>query len=90
MGSTFRRHGLDGLLGQPAPVRTARAAEKPARGARLEAKLKQIVLPEVTFDNLPLGEVLRVLSGESVKRDPDKAGVNFLINPNFRPVTLNR
>ncbi len=58
------------------------------RGVKLEAKLKQIVLPEVTFDNLPLGEVLRVLSDESVKRDPDKAGVNFLINPNFRAVAL--
>jgi hypothetical protein len=83
-----KRYGLDGSAGQPASVRTAGAAEKPVRGVKLEAKLKQIVLPEVTFDNLPLGEVLRVLSDESVKRDPDKAGVNFLINPNFRPVAL--
>ena len=61
------------------------AAKSPS-GAKLEAKLNQIVLPEVSFDNLPLGEVLRFLSDESVKRDPEKTGVNFLINPNVRPV----
>jgi beta-lactamase regulating signal transducer with metallopeptidase domain len=76
-----RRYGLRGQSGQAAPVGQA-------RGAKLEAKLKEIVLPEVTFDNLPLGEALRFLSDESVKRDPDKTGVNFLINPNFRPVAF--
>jgi len=70
----------------PPPVITARQVEKPAHGAKLEAKLKEIVLPEVSFDNLPLGEVLRFLSEESVRRDPEKAGVNFLINPNFSRV----
>jgi beta-lactamase regulating signal transducer with metallopeptidase domain len=71
-----------------APSRPARQAQQPARGSKVEAKLKQIVLTEVAFDGLPLGEVLKFLSDESVKRDPDKTGVNFLINPNVRPVTL--
>ena len=85
----FRRRY--GLVARPAPTipgKPVRQAEKPARGSKLEAKLKQIVLPEVAFDGLPLSEVLRFLSDESVKRDPDETGVNFLINPNFRPVTL--
>ncbi|HSU57354.1 MAG TPA: M56 family metallopeptidase [Candidatus Dormibacteraeota bacterium] len=51
-------------------------------GSAVEAKLREIVLPEVMFDNLPLSEVLAFLSQESVKRDPEKKGINFLINPN--------
>jgi hypothetical protein len=54
-------------------------------GAELEAKLKKILLPEVSFDGLPLGEVLKHLNQESMQRDPEKIGVNFLINPNPPP-----
>ncbi|HOC57705.1 MAG TPA: hypothetical protein PKI20_18950 [Verrucomicrobiota bacterium] len=64
------------------------SATPAARGAKLEARLKQIVLDEVRFDGLPLSEVLRFLQDESLKRDPDKTGINFLIKPNFRPVAL--
>ena len=70
------------------PPRPLRQPPQPARGSKTEAKLKQIVLPEISFDGLPLSEVLKVLSDESIKRDPDKTGVNFLINPNVRPVAL--
>jgi hypothetical protein len=52
-------------------------------GTQLDAKLKQIVLEEVRFDGLPLSEVLSSLSQEARKRDPDKKGINFLINPNL-------
>lgn len=51
-------------------------------GGRLEAKLREIVLDEVKFEGLPLNEVLMFLSDESRKRDPEKKGINFLINPN--------
>jgi beta-lactamase regulating signal transducer with metallopeptidase domain len=81
-----RRYGLVGGPGVTAPVGSAREAEKTAHGVKTEAKLKQIVLEEVAFDGLPLGEVLKFLSEESTKRDPDKTGVNFLINPNVRSV----
>src|ERR1035441_9435135 len=83
-----RRYGLIARPAPPIPGKPVRRAERLARSSKLEAKLKQIVLPEVAFDGLPLNEVLRFLSDESVKRDPDEIGVNFLINPNFRPVTL--
>ena len=87
-----RRYGLS----SPIPVTPVTAVQpaKPVpeepgkRGARLEARLKKILLPQIAFDGLPLGEVLRVLSDESIKRDPEKTGVNFLINPNFPPVAL--
>jgi general secretion pathway protein D len=38
--------------------------------------------PEGSPDTLPLSEVVRILSAESPKRDPEKEGVNILINPN--------
>jgi beta-lactamase regulating signal transducer with metallopeptidase domain len=72
--------------GLPVPPRPPRQPQHPARGVKTEAKLKQIVLPEISFDGLPLTEVLKILSDESIKRDPDKAGVNFLINPNVPSV----
>jgi beta-lactamase regulating signal transducer with metallopeptidase domain len=53
----------------------------PERGARLEAKLRDIVLDEVTFNGMPLAEVLRFASDESRKHDPEKKGINFLIKP---------
>jgi hypothetical protein len=84
---TFRaRYGLGGGFAGAVPPRPLRQPQQPARGSKTEAKLKQIVLPEITFDGLPLAEVLKVLSDESIKRDPDKAGVNFLINPNVPSV----
>ena len=51
-------------------------------GGKLEGKLREIVLDEVKFDGLPLSEVLNFLGDESRKRDPEKKGINFLINPN--------
>ena len=85
-----RRYGLVSPASPPVPVGRARPTEKLPHGAKLEAKLKQIVLPEIAFDDLPLSDVLRVLSNESLKRDPDKTGVNFLINPNLRAAAFPR
>lgn len=38
--------------------------------------------PEGSPDTLPLSEVVRILGAEAPKRDPEKEGVNILINPN--------
>jgi tetratricopeptide (TPR) repeat protein len=46
-------------------------------------KLDRIHLGAVTFQNLPLNEVIRILHKQSQLRDPDKAGINFLFNPNM-------
>jgi tetratricopeptide (TPR) repeat protein len=37
---------------------------------------------DAEFDSLPLSEVIRVLSEQTKRLDPDKKGINFLINPN--------
>ena len=53
----------------------------PGRQA-IQSRLHRIVMNEVLFDALPLPQVLQFLSDEAVKRDPDKQGINFMINPN--------
>jgi len=53
-----------------------------APGSVLEGRLEQIVFDEVAFDGIPLPEVLKFLNEESPKRDAEKKGINFLINPN--------
>jgi beta-lactamase regulating signal transducer with metallopeptidase domain len=83
-----RRYGLAPAGALPTPAGAPRPPEPSEHGAKVEAKLRQIVLDEVNFDGLPLNEVLVSLNEQSIKRDPAKAGVNFLINPNFRPVAL--
>jgi beta-lactamase regulating signal transducer with metallopeptidase domain len=64
------------------------ARSAPAAGP-LEAKLEAIVLDEVFFDALPLSEVLKYLSEECRKHDPEKKGINFLINPNGPPTSAS-
>ncbi len=45
------------------------------------SKLGRISFQETQpYDGLPLGEVVRSLGEESKKRDPDKRGINFIVN----------
>ena len=46
-------------------------------------KLDRIRLDTVKYDGLPLSEVIINLSDEAKKRDPEKRGINFLINQNI-------
>jgi len=45
------------------------------------SKLDRIRLDK-GWDGLPLSEVIKDLGDESKRRDPDKRGINFIINPN--------
>ncbi|HEY4417582.1 MAG TPA: hypothetical protein VGO57_17965, partial [Verrucomicrobiae bacterium] len=45
-------------------------------------KLNRIRLENVSYDGLPLSEVLKQLAERSKLRDPEHKGINFLINPN--------
>jgi general secretion pathway protein D len=50
------------------------------------SKLDRIRLDTVgPWDNLPLSEVIRVLNDEAKKRDPEKKGVNFMVDPHVPP-----
>jgi beta-lactamase regulating signal transducer with metallopeptidase domain len=77
--------------GNPSAVRERSSNEKaftrtnyfhtsPGRQA-IYHKLDQIVLKEVVYDGLPLSEVVRDLNEQSRLHDPDKLGVNIIINP---------
>jgi len=48
----------------------------------------EIFPPEGSPETLPLSELVRILGFESPKRDPQKEGVNILINPNTPPVPV--
>ena len=47
------------------------------------SKLDRIRLDSVKYDGLPLGEVVINLNDEAKRRDPDKHGINFLVNQNI-------
>ena len=70
------------LLPEPNPyfrtnmVQTSRISRQ-----RILAKLNSIYLDEVLFDELPLVEVIKFLDEEVRKADPEKTGINFMINP---------
>jgi tetratricopeptide (TPR) repeat protein len=53
----------------------------PGRQAIIQ-KLNSIRLDNVSYDGLPLSEVVRQLQDQSKLRDPEHKGINFLINPN--------
>jgi len=52
----------------------------PARQS-IMAKLDSIHLDTVLYEGLPLSEVVRSLDEQAKRRDPEKRGINFLINP---------
>jgi len=58
----------------------------PPSGRRsIAEKLDTIRLRNVSYDNLPLSEVLRQLSEQIRTFDPDQKGINFLINNSSLP-----
>ncbi|MDB6055797.1 MAG: Type and secretion system protein [Verrucomicrobiales bacterium] len=66
----------------PVPNPYARSTDLRTSAGRnsIYQKLDKIRLNEVNYDNLPLGEVLKQLSDESTRRDPEGKGLNFMLN----------
>ncbi len=50
------------------------------------SKLNRIRLETIDYQQLPLSEVLHKLREESILRDPNKKGINFLFNPNVESI----
>jgi Flp pilus assembly secretin CpaC/tetratricopeptide (TPR) repeat protein len=44
-------------------------------------KMDKITLNEILYDGLPLSEVVRDLNEQARKRDPDRRGINIIIDP---------
>jgi beta-lactamase regulating signal transducer with metallopeptidase domain len=84
--------GMDTVLAAPERFVSAQSSASASTNAlysgkrrqALQAKLQQIRLPLVTYDNVPLSEVVKRLSEEARKRDPHGEGLQFLI-PNLNP-----
>jgi len=73
-----------GKLPPPNPYVRTQVAVAPAKArVRIEEMLDKVVLKELYFDGLPLSKVTRFLEEESIKQDPEKRGVNFIINSNL-------
>lgn len=68
-------------------VREARRKETERKTKVLSSKLSQIRLPEVRFENEPLSEVVEQLTRMSKHFDPEKRGVNFIINNHVDSLT---
>ena len=62
----------------------------PAGGGRqaISNKLERIRLDTVSYDGLPLREVVINLRDEAKKRDPEKKGINFSHEPESGPASL--
>lgn len=72
----------DTRLPSPNPYATTNLVYTGAGRQAIISKLDRIRLDNVGFDSLPLSEVVRNLSEQTKLRDPEKKGINFLINPN--------
>lgn len=49
---------------------------------KIRSKLERIVIDEIRFAGLPLSAVIQELDQQARLRDPEKEGINFIINPN--------
>jgi general secretion pathway protein D len=49
------------------------------------SKLDRIRIDSLTYDGLPLGEVVKSLSEEARRRDPDRRGINIIVSGNADP-----
>jgi hypothetical protein len=55
----------------------------------ITTKLREIRFDSISYRDIPLSEVVRMLKAETIKRDPEKKGINFMANPNPGPVDLD-
>lgn len=60
---------------------TIKASAAVVGRGQITNELENIRLAQVSFDMLPLSEVVRLLCDESRKRNPEKRGINFIISP---------
>jgi hypothetical protein len=47
---------------------------------RIQHKLDTILIQEVTYDGIPLSEIVKDLTAEAQRRDPEKRGINIVVN----------
>jgi beta-lactamase regulating signal transducer with metallopeptidase domain len=75
--------------GTPRPAGPVGPTAGESKESRKEiwSRLNRIHVDEVSFDNVPLNDVLKNLSRRSWNLDPEKRGINFIVNPG--KITIN-
>ncbi|MFM2295780.1 MAG: hypothetical protein RLZZ350_2193, partial [Verrucomicrobiota bacterium] len=66
-------------LPTPNPMANTNLIHTSVGRSAIVSKLDRIMLNDVKYDGVELSVVMENLTKESIKRDPDKAGVNFVI-----------
>ena len=79
----------ESITRQPLPVpnpyaRTNFVHTSKAR-ANIYSKLERIRVDTIQYDGVPLSEVVKQLSDDAKKRDPEKKGLNFIVSANVDP-----
>jgi len=67
-------------MGGPLDFRRRRAARKESREAKVRRKLESIVIPKIEFRQADIRDILELLAQLSAELDPDKEGVNIILN----------
>ena len=67
------------LLSVPKPYARSNAVQISQARSNTYAKLERIRIDSIQYDGVPLSEVVRQLSEDIKKRDPEMKGVNFII-----------
>lgn len=70
-------------LPQPNPYAQTNMVNTSRARQAIFSKLKRIHVDEIRFESKSLTEVVKELTTETSKRDPDKTGVNLLLAPNL-------
>src|ERR1051326_6616490 len=70
------------LLPVPNPYARSRLPSTSPGRQQIISKLDRIRMDNVKYEGLPLSEVIINLNDEAKKRDPERRGINFIINPN--------
>lgn len=71
-------------------TRRQRTSGRPrTEAARTRAKLQQIVIPRIAFEEASVADVIRHLVKLSKQYDPDKKGVNIMLLPGPRTPARN-
>ncbi len=73
-------------LPTPNPYATTNLVHTSRARQVIYAKLDRIRLDVPVYEGVPLSSVISWLSDEAKKRDPDKRGINIILNANLEPV----
>ena len=67
------------------PITPANLVDTSEARQKIYAKLDSIRFDSVAYDGLPLSEVIKTIDRDTLNRDPEKKGINFLLSTTADP-----